>query len=236
MSSIVRILFMPITIAIDGYAGCGKSTTAKRVAQSLGYLFIDSGAMYRAVTLHALRQHIPFEEDNQQLQAALKQLTLTFTSGENPLIPSIVMNGESVEREIRTPDVAASVSQVARLGSVRDTMVAQQRQLAANGGVVMDGRDIGTVVFPHAELKIFMKADPIERARRRLAELENKGLSSSLEDVLANLQERDRIDTTRAIAPLKQADDAIVIDTTHLTIDEQVNRVLALANQRIKGS
>jgi len=225
-----------ITIAIDGYAGCGKSTTAKQVARELNYLFIDSGAMYRAVTLYVLRHVLPYHEDNEQLKAALDDIKLEFDYSDNPLIPGIFMNGEPVGKAIRTPQVSGAVSQVATLGSVREAMVDQQRRIAHDQGVVMDGRDIGTVVFPQAELKIFMQADLEVRARRRLAELDQQGINSTLQEVIDNLKARDRIDTTRQIAPLKKADDAVVIDTTHLSIADQVKKVCDLAWERMAQS
>lgn len=225
-----------ITIAIDGYAGCGKSTTAKQVARELNYLFIDSGAMYRAVTLYVLRRLIPYEEDNAQLQAALQDIELKFDYTEDQILPGIIMNGEPIAKAIRTPEVSDAVSQVATLRSVREAMVAQQRRIADDQGVVMDGRDIGTVVFPNAELKIFMTAELEVRARRRLAELDLQGINSTLDEVIANLKARDHIDTTREIAPLKQAEDAVVIDTTHVSIADQVTQVTDLAWERMRQS
>jgi CMP/dCMP kinase len=225
-----------ITIAIDGYAGCGKSTTAKQVARELNYLFIDSGAMYRAVTLYVLRHVLPYQKDNEQIKAALDDIKLEFDYTDHPLIPGISMNGEPVGKAIRTPQVSGAVSQVATLRSVREAMVEQQRRIAHDQGVVMDGRDIGTVVFPKAQLKIFMQAELEVRARRRLDELDQQGINSSLQEVMDNLKERDRIDTTRAIAPLKKADDAVVIDTTHLSVADQVKKVCDLAWERMAQS
>ncbi len=225
-----------ITIAIDGYAGCGKSTTAKQVARELNYLFIDSGAMYRAVTLYVLRHVLPYQKDNEQIKAALNDIKLEFDYTDHPLIPGISMNGEPVGKAIRTPQVSGAVSQVATLRSVREAMVEQQRRIAHDQGVVMDGRDIGTVVFPKAQLKIFMQAELEVRARRRLDELDQQGINSSLQEVMDNLKERDRIDTTRAIAPLKKADDAVVIDTTHLSVADQVKKVCDLAWERMAQS
>jgi CMP/dCMP kinase len=225
-----------ITIAIDGYAGCGKSTTAKQVARELNYLFIDSGAMYRAVTLYVLRNLLPYEKDNEEIKAALDNIKLEFDYTEGQVIPGIWMNGEPVAKAIRTPQVSNAVSQVATLKSVREAMVAEQRRIARDQGVVMDGRDIGTVVFPDAELKFFMQADLEVRARRRLAELDLQGINSHLDEVIENLKERDRIDTTREIAPLKKAEDAIVIDTTHLSVAAQVKKVCDLAWERMAQS
>jgi cytidylate kinase len=225
-----------ITIAIDGYAGCGKSSTARQVARKLNYLFIDSGAMYRSVTLYALRHNLPYDQDNDQIRAALADIHLTFDYSEGQFLPGISMNGEPVEKAIRTPEVSGAVSQVATLASVREAMVDQQRRIAAESGVVMDGRDIGTVVFPHAALKIFMQADLDVRARRRLTELDQQGINTSLEAVIENLKARDKTDTTRAISPLRKAEDAIVIDTTHLAIEDQVNKVCDLAWERMGQS
>ncbi|WNJ17406.1 (d)CMP kinase [Pontibacter sp. G13] len=216
----------PITIAIDGYAGCGKSTTAKRVAQELGYVFIDTGAMYRAVTLFFLRNDIPFDQVNPQMLEALDQIKVGFTLSPDYPFPLVTVNDEIVEGEIRNPEVSGNVSQVAVHKPVRQAMVAQQQEMGKAGGVVLDGRDIGTVVFPFAELKVFMRADMEVRANRRLAELESKGVEITLDEVIHNLQERDRIDTTREESPLKQAEDARVLDTTLLGIDEQVQQVL----------
>ncbi|MEM6804820.1 MAG: (d)CMP kinase [Bacteroidota bacterium] len=223
-----------IIIAIDGFAGCGKSTTAQMVADRLDYIYITTGAMYRATTLYFLRENIPFEEENPIMEAALEKMRIELRVEGETKVAQTYLNGEHVELELRTPQVNDHVSQVSVYAMVRKEMVRQQRMIGKEGGIVMDGRDIGTVVFPHAELKIFMKADVKVRAYRRLRELKERGVEISLEKVIENLKERDRIDTTRKQSPLKQAEDAIVIDTTHMSIDEQVNRVCKFARERMK--
>lgn len=223
-----------IIIAIDGYAGCGKSTTAQLVADKLDYIYITTGAMYRATTLYFLRENIPFEQENPEMEAALKKMRIELRVEGDTKVAQTYLNGELVEAELRTPEVNDHVSPVSVHALVRKEMVRQQRMIGKDGGIVMDGRDIGTVVFPHAELKIFMKADVKVRAYRRLRELQERGVEISLDEVVENLKERDKIDTTRKQSPLKQAEDAIVIDTTHMSIDEQVNRVCKLAEERMK--
>ncbi|MEM7371101.1 MAG: (d)CMP kinase [Bacteroidota bacterium] len=222
-----------ITIAIDGYAGCGKSTTAKGVAKELGYIYIDTGAMYRAVSLYFTQKRIDFYQDTDVLLNAVKEIQIDFVrdpqTGEN----LTRLNGQVVESEIRKPQISNIVSLVSIHASVREAMVAQQRQMGHAKGVVLDGRDIGTVVFPDAELKVFMTAEMEVRAGRRLAELQQKGVATTLEEVIENLKERDRIDTTRKIAPLKQAADSIVLDTTDLVIDQQIALVSQWAKQRM---
>jgi len=222
-----------IKIAIDGYAGTGKSTTARRVARKLNYTYIDTGAMYRAVTLFFLREGVPFDEVNPHMLDALNRIQLSFVESADHHI-CMFLNGENVEDEIRKPEVSSKVSQVAVHGPVREKLVKEQRSMGAKGGVVMDGRDIGTVVFPDAELKIFMKADMEVRARRRKAELEAKGSVQSLEEITENLLERDKIDANREIAPLKKADDAKVIDTSTLNFAEQVDMICQMADQKLK--
>lgn len=223
---------MSITIAIDGFAGCGKSTTARRVAEILGYTYIDSGAMYRAVTLWCLRHQIPFDTENLQLAEALTHIHLEFVPS---LLgkPEMYMNDERVEDAIRSPEVSNAVSQVSVHKIVRQAMVRQQQQIGRNGRIVMDGRDIGTVVFPHAELKVFLTANMEVRAQRRQDELAAKGVAWSLEDIMTNMRERDRIDSSRAESPLRRADDAIEVDTSYCSIDEQVAQVVALAREKI---
>jgi CMP/dCMP kinase len=221
-----------INIAIDGHAGCGKSTTAKGVARRLGYLFIDSGAMYRAVTLHLLREGVDFAEETPAFKAAVEQVKVDFFLPEGGGHPEVQLNGEKVEAEIRQPQVSAQVSQVARHPSVREVLVREQQRISLDKGVVMDGRDIGTVVLPQAELKVYMTAAPLVRAQRRQAELAAKGIEQPLEEILANLQERDRIDSSRPTSPLRQAEDAIVIDTSGLTIEQQIDQVVALATAK----
>ncbi|MEM7660102.1 MAG: (d)CMP kinase, partial [Bacteroidota bacterium] len=222
-----------ITIAIDGYAGCGKSTTAQRVANDLDYIYIDTGAMYRSVSLYFLRHEIAFDYEHPGMIAALKDIHIAFIRNEAGDLQT-EMNGEVVEKDIRSPEVSAIVSPVSVHASVRESMVAQQRRMGASKGVLLEGRDIGTVVFPDAELKVFMKAEMEVRAKRRLAEMQARGIDISLAEVIENLRERDRIDTTRAIAPLRQAADAMVLDTTHLTIDDQVRIVCKWARERME--
>ena len=211
-----------ITIAIDGHSSCGKSTMAKALAQKVGYVYVDTGAMYRSVTLYALR-HDLFREDGSiktaELETALKDIVI-----EQKLVDgktTTFLNGENVERDIRTLEVSNHVSPVAALPFVRTALVAQQQRMGDNGGIVMDGRDIGTVVFPHAELKIFVTASAEVRAQRRYDELKEKGMAADYDDILKNVQERDYIDSHRDVSPLRQADDALLLDNSHLTIAEQ---------------
>ena len=222
-----------IIIAIDGFAGCGKSTTAQLVAEKLDYIYITTGAMYRATTLHFLRNGIPFDSENEKMEKALEQMRIELRVEGEHKVAQTYLNGVHVEDVLRTPEVNDNVSQVSVYPMVRKEMVRQQRMIGEAGGIVMDGRDIGTVVFPQAELKIFMKADVEVRAQRRLQELEERGIEISLEEVVENLKERDRIDTTREQSPLKQAEDAIVIDTTYMTIPQQVEKVCKLARERM---
>jgi len=220
-----------IVIAIDGLSGCGKSTTAKRVAAHLGYLYIDTGAMYRAVSLYFLQHGIQFDQDSPEVQTALQNICIDLKPHAEHFSWETYLNGEEIEEKLRTPEVSQVVSKVSALPSVRKAMVAQQQRMGKEKGVVMDGRDIGTVVFPHAELKVFMTASLEVRAMRRQQELAQKGIQVSLGEIRENLAERDRLDSSRKIAPLKQAHDAIVIDTTELTIETQVQRVCDLARE-----
>lgn len=212
-----------IIVAIDGYSSCGKSSMARALAQRIGYIYVDTGAMYRGVALWALRRG--FIEGNQinepALEASLAELSLTFELGAESGPPELYLNGEYVETEIRSMTVASVVSLVAALGFVRSFLTQQQQAMGAHKGIVMDGRDIGTAVFPEAELKVFVTADPRVRAERRLAELRAKGQELSLDEVLENLTQRDYIDTHREVAPLTQAPDALVLDNSQLTIAEQ---------------
>jgi len=216
-----------IVIAIDGFSSCGKSTFAKAIAKRLGYLYIDSGAMYRAVTLELLRRGLIKDGvvDTSTLDSILKEINIGFfyDSSRNGYVTTL--NGEVVEDEIRSTQVANHVSLVAAIPAVRTRLVELQRELGKQKGIVMDGRDIGTVVFPNAELKIFMTANPIVRAQRRLKELQGKGLNVTLDEVLKNIEERDYIDQNRDVAPLRQADDALVLDNTNMTVDEQMEWV-----------
>ena len=216
-----------IVIAIDGYSACGKSTTAKQVASILGYRYIDTGAMYRAVTLHFLDHHVALTNPK-EVTRALQQIHITFKVNSKN-ISETFLNGLNVEKEIRKMRISENVSQVSTLKEVRQTLVDQQRRMGKEKGVVMDGRDIGTVVFPNAELKLFMTAEVLVRAFRRQRELLQRGQLVDLDDVIENLLHRDKIDTGREESPLRQADDAIVIDTTHITIDEQVDEVVRRA-------
>lgn len=216
-----------ITIAIDGYSACGKSTTAKRVAAILGYRYIDSGAMYRAVTLHFLENHVSLTNPK-EVTKALEAIRINFQL--NPKgVTDTFLNGLNVENAIREMRISENVSPVSTIKAVRTAMVDQQRKLGKHKGVVMDGRDIGTVVFPDAELKLFLTADIHVRAARRQAELLQKGEMIGLENIVENLRNRDKIDSTRTESPLVKAAGAIEIDTTHVTIDEQVDEVIQLA-------
>ena len=213
-----------ITIAIDGHSSCGKSTMAKDLARRVGYIYVDTGAMYRSVTLYALR-HGLFREDGSimtdELEQQLPQVHISFKVNQETGRPDTYLNGELVEQEIRSLEVSNHVSPIAALGFVREAMVAQQQQMGRGGGVVMDGRDIGTVVFPDAELKIFVTASAEVRAQRRYDELVQKGMPADYADILKNVQERDYIDSHREVSPLRQADDALLLDNSHMTIPEQ---------------
>lgn len=213
-----------IVIAIDGYSSCGKSTMAKKLARQLGYVYVDTGAMYRAVTLYALRQQL-FEADGEvdaaSLQRAMPDIRISFQFNAQTGKPDTYLNDELVEQEIRTMKVSEKVSKIAALPFVRTALVAQQQRMGKDKGIVMDGRDIGTVVFPHAELKIFVTASAEVRAQRRYDELQQKGMPARYDDILKNVQERDYIDSHREVSPLRKAEDAIELDNSNLTIDEQ---------------
>ncbi|HEY3429584.1 MAG TPA: (d)CMP kinase [Cyclobacteriaceae bacterium] len=216
-----------IVIAIDGYSACGKSTTAKEVAKILGYKYIDSGAMYRAVTVYFLEHHVSLSNPK-EIAKALYNINISFKV--NPKgVTETYLNGLNVEKDIRRMRVSENVSPVSAVKEVRIAMVEQQRKLGKEKGIVMDGRDIGTVVFPNAELKFFMTADILVRAFRRQRELLELDKLVDLDTVIENIESRDKIDTTRAESPLRKADDAIIIDTTHITIDEQVDEVIRMA-------
>jgi cytidylate kinase len=212
-----------IVIAIDGYSSCGKSTMAKDLAKQIGYTYIDSGAMYRAVTLFCLQNKLFTENrlDLETLRKEIKNIHISFVKNPETGQSETFLNGRNVEKEIRSMEVADKVSPVAAVGFVREEMVRQQQAMGLEKGIVMDGRDIGTVVFPNAELKIFVTASPEIRARRRLEELIAKGENTTFEEVLHNLAKRDHIDSTRQDGPLKQAADAVVLDNSNLTIAEQ---------------
>lgn len=220
-----------IIVAIDGFSACGKSTLAKALAKELHYTYIDTGAMYRAVTHYFLENHIDWD-DAEAVAAALPNIHISFREANDGSGQHTYVNEENVERSIRGMRVSQSVSPIAAVSAVRRFLVEQQQAMGAAGSCVLDGRDIGTVVFPKADLKIFLTADPQERARRRLNELVAKGQAVSLQEVVDNLSERDRIDSTRADSPLRQADDAVVIDNTVLTQAEQLAMVVALARMR----
>lgn len=219
--------FKKIIIAIDGYSACGKSTTAKQVAAVLGYKYIDTGAMYRAVTLYFLDHHISLTNPKEIIKA-LEDIHITFKVNAKKGSEAY-LNGLNIEKEIRKMRISEMVSPVSAVKEVRTAMVEQQRRMGRERGVVMDGRDIGTVVFPQAELKLFMTADMMVRAFRRQQELLDLKQLVDLDEVIENIRQRDEIDTTRAESPLRQAADARVIDTTHVTIDEQVDEVVRQA-------
>jgi len=225
-----------IVIAIDGFSSCGKSTFAKAIAKRLGYLYIDSGAMYRAVTLELLRRGLIKNGvvDTSALKSILREINITFSYDSARSVYLTTLNGEVVEEEIRSPQVANHVSIVAAIPDVRTRLVELQRELGKQKGIVMDGRDIGTVVFPNAELKIFMTADPIVRAQRRMKELQEKGLNLTFDEVLKNIEERDFIDQNRDVGPLRKAGDAVVLDNTNLTVEEQMEWVEGLVRRLIR--
>ena len=212
-----------ITIAIDGYSSCGKSTMAKDLAREVGYIYIDSGAMYRAVTLYCLDNGLftPDGIDTTQLEAAMPNIRISFQLNPETQRPMTYLNGVNVEDRIRTMEVSTRVSPVAALPFVREALVKLQQEMGKAKGIVMDGRDIGTVVFPDAELKIFVVASAEIRAQRRYDELKAKGQEASYEEILANVKERDYIDQNREVSPLRQAEDAILLDNSNLTIEEQ---------------
>lgn len=213
-----------ITIAIDGFSSCGKSTMAKDLAREIGYIYIDSGAMYRAVTLYSMENGI-FDGQNQidagRLEREIDHIQISFRMNEQTGRPDTWLNGENVESKIRSLEVSSRVSPIAALGFVRQAMVAQQQEMGRAKGIVMDGRDIGTTVFPDAELKIFVTASPEIRAQRRYEELKAKGQPASFDDILENVKQRDYIDQNREVSPLRKADDALLLDNSHLTIAEQ---------------
>lgn len=224
-----------IVIAIDGYSSCGKSTMAKDLAREVGYIYVDTGAMYRAVTLFAMRNGVFDAEgniDEAQLKALLPDVKLTFKLNSETKLPEVCLNGECVERDIRTLEVSQHVSPIAALPFVREKLVEQQQAMGKEKGIVMDGRDIGTVVFPDAELKIFVTASAEIRAQRRFKELEAKGMPANFDEILQNVEQRDYIDTHRETSPLRQADDALVLDNSHLTIADQKVWLMEKFNER----
>ena len=225
-----------ITIAIDGFSSCGKSTMAKDLAKQLGYIYVDTGAMYRAVTLFAM-QHGLFNADGsvktQDLQQQMSHINITFKFNKHTGRPDTYLNNELVESNIRTLEVSNHVSQIAAIPFVREAMVAQQQRLGKDKAVVMDGRDIGTTVFPEAELKVFVTASAEVRAQRRYDELKEKGMPADFNDILKNVEERDYIDSHREVSPLRKAPDAIELDNSHMTIAEQSNWLMKLVKERI---
>lgn len=224
-----------IVIAIDGFSSCGKSTMAKDLAREVGYIYVDTGAMYRAVTLFAMRNDVFDAEGNineTRLKALLPDVKLTFQLNNETKLPEVCLNGENVERYIRTLEVSQHVSPIAALPFVREKLVEQQQAMGNEKGIVMDGRDIGTVVFPNAELKIFVTASAEIRAQRRFKELEAKGMPADFDEILQNVEQRDYIDTHRETSPLHQADDALVLDNSHLTIAEQKVWLMEKFNER----
>ena len=228
-----------ITIAIDGHSSCGKSTMAKDLAREVGYVYVDTGAMYRSVTLYALR-HDLFREDGSVKTDALEQqmadIRISFKFNPETGRPDTYLNNECVEKEIRSLEVSNRVSPIAAIPFVRTAMVAQQQQMGKDKGVVMDGRDIGTTVFPDAELKIFVTASAKVRAQRRYDELQAKGMPADFDDILKNVEERDYIDSHREVSPLRKADDAIELDNSDMTIPEQKQWLLDRFNERVSAS
>lgn len=226
-----------ITIAIDGYSSCGKSTMAKDLAWEIGYVYVDTGAMYRSVTLYALRHNL-FNADGSVREDELRQemgnIHITFKLNPETGRPDTYLNGELVENDIRSLEVSNHVSPIAAIAFVRHALVAQQQQMGKEKGIVMDGRDIGTTVFPDAELKVFVTASAQVRAQRRFDELQAKGMPADFSDILKNVQERDYIDTHRETSPLKKADDALELDNSHLTIAEQKAWLLAQYERTVR--
>ena len=226
-----------ITIAIDGFSSCGKSTMAKDLAKKLGYVYVDTGAMYRAVTLYAMRNGL-FNADGSvktaDLERQMNKINITFKLNKTAERPNTYLNDELVENDIRTLEVSNHVSQIAAVPFVREAMVAQQQRMGKDKGVVMDGRDIGTTVFPEAELKVFVTASAEVRAQRRYDELKEKGMPADFNDILKNVQERDYIDSHREVSPLRKAPDAIELDNSHMTIAEQSAWLMEQVEQKIE--
>lgn len=226
-----------ITIAIDGFSSCGKSTMAKDLAKKLGYVYVDTGAMYRAVTLYAMRNGL-FNADGSvktaDLERQMSKINITFKLNKTAERPDTYLNNELVENDIRTLEVSNHVSQIAAVPFIREAMVAQQQRMGKDKGVVMDGRDIGTTVFPEAELKVFVTASAEVRAQRRYDELKEKGMPADFNDILKNVQERDYIDSHREVSPLRKAPDAIELDNSHMTIAEQSAWLMELVKQKIE--
>lgn len=227
-----------ITIAIDGFSSCGKSTMAKDLAKKLGYVYVDTGAMYRAVTLYAMRNGL-FNADGSvktaDLERQMNKINITFKLNKTAERPDTYLNNELVENDIRTLEVSNHVSQIAAVPFIREAMVAQQQRMGKDKGVVMDGRDIGTTVFPEAELKVFVTASAEVRAQRRYDELKEKGMPADFNDILKNVQERDYIDSHREVSPLRKAPDAIELDNSYMTIAEQSAWLMEQVEQKIEA-
>lgn len=223
-----------IIVAIDGFSACGKSTTAKEAAKLLGYYYVDSGAMYRAVTVYFLENHIALTNPR-EIERALSKIVVSFKINPQGMTETY-LNGLNVERKIRKMQISEWVSQVSAIKEVREAMVDAQRKMGKRKGIVMDGRDIGTVVFPEAELKLFLTADLLVRSFRRQKELLERDELIDLDTVIANLKQRDERDSSREVSPLRKAEDAVVIDTTHITIDEQVDEAIRMATARMIGT
>lgn len=228
-----------IIVAIDGHSSCGKSTMAKSLAAQVGYIYVDTGAMYRAVTLFAMRQGLfdaQGQPDAARLEALVPKIEVSFHLDPTTNLPLVCLNGEVVEEEVRTLEVSSHVSAIAALPFVREALTRQQQRMGEEKGIVMDGRDIGTVVFPQAELKVFVTASAEVRAQRRFLELTAKGQAVAFEDILRNVQERDYIDSHREVAPLRQADDALVLDNSEMTREEQMQWLLNRFEERTGAS
>ncbi len=226
-----------ITIAIDGFSSCGKSTLAKALAKELNYIFIDSGAMYRGVSLFCIQNNLVENGEIKEdlLIEKLPTIEILFEKNEETQKPDLLLNGKNVEHLIRSIDVASIVSKVASIKQVREKLVIEQQKMGEEGGIVMDGRDIGTVVFPNADLKLFVTADPETRAQRRFLELTIKGDNVTVEEIRYNLEERDRIDSSRKESPLRQAKDAILLDNSNLSQDEQLELTLNLVKKKLES-
>ena len=228
-----------IIVAIDGHSSCGKSTMAKSLAAKVGYIYVDTGAMYRAVTLFAMREGLfdaQGQPDAARLEALVPQIEVSFRLDPDTHLPLVCLNGEVVEEAVRTLEVSSHVSAIAALPFVREALTRQQQRMGEEKGIVMDGRDIGTVVFPQAELKVFVTASAEVRAQRRFLELTAKGQAVAFEDILRNVQERDYIDSHREVAPLRQADDALVLDNSEMTREEQMQWLLDRFEERTGAS
>lgn len=227
-----------ITIAIDGHSSCGKSTLAKDLAKKLNYIYVDSGAMYRGIALYCTQNNLILDGNPNEalIEQSLPTISLSFQQNLKSGNQELLLNGQNIESEIRKPEIAAIVSLIAAIPSVRKKLVHIQRELGKNGGIVMDGRDIGSVVFPHAEVKFFVTADANIRAQRRFLEMKEQGIHSTLSEIEQNLIERDHLDSTREDSPLKQTEDAILINNSHLNRDEQLNLALEIIQKKTSES